>query len=94
MREETIMQRDAQNAKNTARLYQSLVQIDARLQAFERVAGKRWALLEAIISPRSFWNKVNIETVKLLASHEKQMREAAEVLDAERKKPKLTLVQR
>ena len=82
MREEKIIGGLNTNAVNTARLYQSIVHIDARRQAFEKVCGKRWALLRAIVSPSSFWNLIDIETVKMLASHEKQMREAAPRLPA------------
>lgn len=89
MRDESIIGGLNKNANNTARLYQALVEIDARRVAFELVAGKRWSLLEAILSPRSFWSKVDAATVSILATHQKNAKKMAEEIEKERKKPKL-----
>ena len=92
MRDDKILQLNASNAKNVASLYRQLIRMDARQQAIESVLSRRWSFLGALFSPKWFWHSVNSLHQVLLNNHDEQIKKAMEAEEAERKKPKLSIV--
>lgn len=92
MKESTIINGLSSNANNLATLYKQIVRLDARQMALERTLSSRKSVFLLFLNPRAFWVLVDARFKLLLADHDRQVREAAEAMEAERKKPKLLKV--
>ncbi len=92
MRDADIMKLNARNAQNVATLYRQFIRMDAWQQAMKKAMSERSNMLLALRNPAAFWQLVDTLQQEMLAEHERQVQAAAEKIEADRKKPKLALV--
>jgi hypothetical protein len=92
MRDADVLALNARNAQNVATLYRQFIRMDAWQQAVKRAMSERSNMLLALRNPAAFWQLVDTLQQAMLAEHERRIQESAEQIEAERKKPKLAVV--
>ena len=83
---------NTRRAENEIRLYKQIQFLNTRMRAYEKVLSSRKAMLKAIFNPEWLKQAVDVAQLDFLAEHDREMREAAEKVKAERPKAKLTIV--
>ena len=90
MREQQIIEMNQRRAKTEMVLLRQNGRISARLEAFETLVKKRPFLF--LFRPALFWALVNKNWMGILRKHDRDVSEAAQKVQEDRSKPKLTIV--
>jgi hypothetical protein len=78
MRDEQIYRMNERRAQNDVLLYKQIHFLMTRMEAYEKVTARPLAMLRAIFSPPWLKREVDALQLRLLESHDKQVREVAE----------------
>ncbi len=92
MRDGEIYNMLANTNKRVNLIYKQMVFIDTRLQAFEKVLSEPFAGFKGLFTPENILKRVNNIQLELMRKHDQDLKEKAEVIEEELRKPRLTLL--